>query len=205
MGEGARVSGNARTAETRSGDDMPQPGTVDDAEQSPEECPSIDRLVAEHHESLYRYAFRLVGDQPDAEDLVQQTFLMAQQRMHQLREPCRARSWLFAVMRSLFLKDCRRTTPVNASSVDAVPEEWMAKSDGEPDLDLEQLQLALGEIPDESRVILMMFYFEQASYKEIAEQLELKMGTVMSRLARAKEKLRERLSQRMISPSHQEK
>jgi RNA polymerase sigma-70 factor, ECF subfamily len=165
----------------------------------------MERLVVEHHESLYRYAYRLVGDAPDAEDLVQQTFLMAQQRRHQLRDPGRVRSWLFAVMRSLFLKDCRRTTPVNASSLDAAPEEWMAKSEGEPDLDLEQLQLALREIPDESRVILMMFYFEQASYKEIAEQLELKMGTVMSRLARAKEKLRERLTRRMFSPGHQGK
>ena len=169
------------------------------AEQAEHELPSLTGLVSEHHASLYRYAFRLAGSQPDAEDLVQQTFLMAQQRIHQLRDSQRARQWLFAVLRNTFLKSCRRTPPINATSLDVAPENWPEKTTDEQDLDTEQLQLALNELPDESRLILTMFYFEQASYKEIADQLELKMGTVMSRLARAKEKLKHRLFQQTAS------
>jgi RNA polymerase sigma-70 factor, ECF subfamily len=179
------------SSERARGDNAPVPREPAGARQPP----TVESLVADYHAALYRYAFRLAGTQPDAEDLVQQTFLMAQQRIHQLRDPQRARQWLFAVLRNVFLKSCRRTPPVDATSLEVAPENWPEPaSEEDQDFDTEQLQQALRELPDESRLILVMFYFEQASYKEIAEQLNLKMGTVMSRLARAKEKLRRRLT-----------
>lgn len=61
------------------------------------------------------------------------------------------------------------------------------------DIDRERLQLALDELPDEYRLVVAMFYFEELSYKEIASELELPIGTVMSRLSRAKGRLRHRL------------
>jgi RNA polymerase sigma-70 factor (ECF subfamily) len=63
------------------------------------------------------------------------------------------------------------------------------------EVDTERLQIALNQLPDESRIVLVMFYFEDASYKEIAEQLQLKLGTVMSRLSRAKQRLRRLLAE----------
>jgi RNA polymerase sigma-70 factor (ECF subfamily) len=75
--------------------------------------------------------------------------------------------------------------------VDAVVEE--PPDNGSLEIDEEKLQQALIELPDEYRIVLVMFYFEGCSYREIAEQLELPPGTVMSRLARAKAHLRKRL------------
>src|SRR5688572_30072838 len=66
--------------------------------------PTLPQLIHEHAAPLYRYAFRLAGQASDAEDLVQQTFLVAQRKLHQLREADRASAWLYAVLRSCFLK-----------------------------------------------------------------------------------------------------
>jgi RNA polymerase sigma-70 factor (ECF subfamily) len=153
---------------------------------------TLRALVVEHHAALYRYAYRLTGQQADAEDLTQQAFLVAQQKLHQLREPGRARAWLFAVLRSCFLKNCRKWSPEPGGLWEA--EEVAAESPALDAIDQQGLAEALAELPDEFRVVVLMFYFEDLSYKEIAEQLELPIGTVMSRLSRAKGHLRRRLA-----------
>ena len=63
----------------------------------------IAQLVAEHHQAVYAYAFRLSGSVPDAEDLTQQVFLAAQRKLGQLRNLESVRSWLFAILRNCFL------------------------------------------------------------------------------------------------------
>lgn len=150
-------------------------------------------LVKEHYRSVYRYAYRLCGNEADAEDLTQQTFLVVQAKLHQLREPEKVHRWTFAVLRSCFLKSRRRLRPVAAVNleldVDDVPEHRIA----EQSLDKEEIQQALNELPDEFRLIVLMFYFEELSYREIADRLSLPIGTVMSRLSRAKGRLRQRL------------
>ncbi len=152
----------------------------------------IRTLVRDYHRDVYRYAFRLTGRQPEAEDLTQQTFLIAQQRLHQVRQPERVVSWLFSILRSCYLKAERKSTPLAATSieldVDGVPD-----SSTETSVDEELLQAAMDELPDEFKLVLVMFYFEECSYKEIAEQLQIPIGTVMSRLTRAKGRLRCRL------------
>jgi RNA polymerase sigma-70 factor (ECF subfamily) len=150
------------------------------------------QLVADHHEVLYRYAYRLTGSVPDAEDLTQQTFLVAQARLDQLRNTRSARGWLFAILRNAWIKDHRKRQPVLAASLelnmDNIPEEIT------PDLiDRERLQNALDELPDEFKAVVLLFYFEGCSYREIAEKLDLPAGTVMSRLSRAKSHLRVKL------------
>jgi RNA polymerase sigma-70 factor (ECF subfamily) len=148
-------------------------------------------LVAAHQAELYRYAYRLSGSQADAEDLTQQTFLVAQAKLGQVREQDCRRAWLFAVLRNAWLKSRRRPTPVGASGelLDRLP------SPAAPDdpLDRERLQTALDELPDEFKLVLLMFYFEACSYQEIAERLAIPQGTVMSRLSRAKGHLRAKL------------
>ena len=153
----------------------------------------IGQLVAEHHQAVYRYAYRLTGSVQDAEDLCQQVFLVAHEKLGQLRSAEKARPWLFAVLRNRFFKACqkRRSLPVNNldMNIDNIPAEV-------PDtnwIDRERLQEAIGSLPPNYRIVLLMFYFEDRPYREIAEELDLPIGTVMSRLARAKAYLRSRL------------
>jgi RNA polymerase sigma-70 factor (ECF subfamily) len=153
----------------------------------------IARLVAEHHAALYRYAYRLSGSAADAEDLVQQAFLVAVSKLDQVRSAESVRSWLYAVLRNAYWKACRKRAPLVAGdldlALDGIPEELPDP----PLVDRDELQAALDALPEDFKVVLMMFYYEHCSYKEIAERLDLPIGTVMSRLSRGKCQLRVRL------------
>ena len=153
----------------------------------------VEQLISEHHQAVYRYAYRLTGSVPDAEDLTQQVFLIAQQKLGQLRETGSARGWLFTILRNSFLKSRARQRPVTEATLQLDISRVPAKAPRDEDIDREQLQCAIDQLPDHFRLVLLMFYFEECSYREIAERLDLPMGTVMSRLARAKAHLRSRL------------
>jgi RNA polymerase sigma-70 factor (ECF subfamily) len=163
---------------------MPSPGPAVD----------IAGLIAAHHAPLYRYAYRLTGMGADAEDLTQQAFLIAQQKLHQLREAERAAGWLYAILRSCYLKWRRKRFPMTSTLADLDMADVPQPVPELRAVDSEELQQVLGELHDDLRLILLMFYFEELSYKQIADELEVPIGTVMSRLSRAKQKLRERLS-----------
>jgi RNA polymerase sigma-70 factor (ECF subfamily) len=160
-----------------------------------EESPALDiaLLVAEQHAAVYRYAYRLTGAVCDAEDLTQQAFLEAQRKLSQLRDPQHARGWLFAIVRNGYLKTQRKRRPLAAASleldVNGIPDDLPDESA----VDSEALHAVLDELPDEFKLVILLFYFEGCSYREIAEKLSLPTGTVMSRLSRAKGHLRTRL------------
>ena len=170
-------------------------------ENSTVQCLSIQSLVDEHLAAVYRYAYRLTGTVQDAEDLTQQVFLLAQQRLEQLREADRARGWLFAILRNSFLKTVERAVPAAASNLGLNLDNVAAASEEVATIDSHELQAAINELPAEFRVALVMFYFEECSYREIAEKLELPIGTVMSRLARAKRQLRASLWEMEAEPA----
>jgi RNA polymerase sigma-70 factor, ECF subfamily len=149
-------------------------------------------IVRDHHQAVYGYAFRMAGNQADAEDLTQQTFLMAQQRLGQVREPAKILSWLFSVLRSCYLKSRRKQRPALAVKLD-LDMDTVPQPVSPGDIDEQALPMALEDLPEEFRIVLLMFYFEDCSYKEIAVNLGIPIGTVMSRLARAKGHLRCRL------------
>lgn len=153
----------------------------------------VNRLVEEHHEMLYRFAFRLSGSRIDAEDLTQETYLVAQTRHEQLRKKSCARSWLCTILRNLFLKNLRKQQKVPTFLVEEPPavEEPLAD---DSEISAEVLQMALQELPEEFRTPLILYYFDEMSYKQIASFLDVPIGTVMSRLARGKTHLRSRLS-----------
>ena len=153
----------------------------------------VASLVREHHAALYGYAYRLSGNGVDAEDLTQQTYLSAQRNLHQVREPTKIRGWLFSILRNQYLKTRRRKTPVSAAAMDLDIDTLPEEPPPEDPFDRQQLQHALDELPDVFRMVVMMFYFEELSYKEIAANLQVPLGTVMSRLSRAKGYLRHRL------------
>jgi len=153
------------------------------------------RLAAEHHAVVYRAAYRLCGSAVDAEDLTQQTFLTAQRCIEQLRDPAAARAWLSAILRSCFLKSIRKRRPSPATDGEL---DLAAVSGPVPDpsaVDSERLQQALDSLSPQARLIVHLFYFEDQSYREIAAALDVPLGTVMSRLSRAKEQLRRRLTE----------
>jgi RNA polymerase sigma-70 factor (ECF subfamily) len=161
---------------------------------------SVTELVEMFYESLYRYAFRLSGSAADADDLTQETFCKAQAQFKQLRDRNRAKPWLFSIVRNLYLHKLRIAKQFVTLSLDSVAELPENVSDTLPEIDSEQLQQALGELPEVFRTPIILYYFEDFSYRDIADQMDLPIGTVMSRLARAKGFLRQKLIPELSSP-----
>ena len=158
----------------------------------------VRELVDEFYESLYRYAYRLTGKADQADDLTQETFCRAQMQWRQLRDSSRPKPWLFAILRNCFLRGLRdertaRQVPLgDAAELTAIRED-------EPlfEVDLAELQAVLDALPEAFRTPLILFYFEEFTYRDIADQMNVPIGTVMSRLARGKACLRQRLEQRL--------
>jgi RNA polymerase sigma-70 factor (ECF subfamily) len=153
----------------------------------------LHALIDAHYEALYRYAYRLTGSAADAEDLTQEAFGKALARLAQLREPDRAKAWLFRILRNLYLHKVRDEKRHRVVPLDAVGDLPGRETDEPPEIDAAKLQQALDELDEGFRTPLILFYFEEFSYRDIAEQMELPIGTVMSRLARAKAYLRAKL------------
>ena len=150
----------------------------------------LHELIDAHYQGLYRYAYRLSGSAADAEDLTQEAFGKALARLSQLREPERAKAWLFRILRNGYLRrvrDRKRHRVIPLDAVGDLPERPAAEL---PDIDPARLQVALNDLDEAFRTPIILYYFEEFSYRDIAEQMELPIGTVMSRLARAKVYLR---------------
>jgi RNA polymerase sigma-70 factor (ECF subfamily) len=155
----------------------------------------LPQLIDAHYEALYRYAYRLSGSAADAEDLTQETFGKALARLPQLREPERAKAWLFRILRNLYLHKVRDQKRHRVVPLDAIGDLAGRDCGAEmPEIDPAKLQQALNDLDESFRTPIILFYFEEFSYRDIAEQMELPIGTVMSRLARAKAYLRTRLA-----------
>jgi RNA polymerase sigma-70 factor (ECF subfamily) len=162
-------------------------------------APDLSELARLHYALLYRYAYRLCGSAEEAEDLTQQAFLTAHRRLHQLREANSAKSWLCAILRNTFLT---RVTSQRGPRMIPLHGFWDPIHEQSPtaNFDSNELQQVLGELPEEFRAPLILYYFEEFSYREIAEQMGVPIGTVMSRLARAKSHLRRRLEALQSAP-----
>ncbi len=155
----------------------------------------LPQLINAHYEALYRYAYRLSGSSADAEDLTQETFGKALARLPQLREPDRAKAWLFRILRNLYLhkiRDQKRHKVIPLDTTGDLPAR--VSDDHTLDIDPAKLQQALDELDETFRTPIILFYFGEFSYRDIAAQMDLPIGTVMSRLARGKSYLRTRLS-----------
>jgi len=156
-------------------------------------------LIDAHYQALYRYGYRLSGSPADAEDLTQEAFGKAISRLSQLREPDKARGWLFRILRNAYLRRIRDEKRHRTVPLDAVGDVAERPNDPMPGIDPARLQLALNELDEAFRTPIILYYFEEFSYKDIAEQMELPIGTVMSRLARAKAHLRTVLTNGSVS------
>ncbi len=157
--------------------------------------PDTEKLVDEYYQPLFRFAYSLAKNEPDAVDLVQQTFLRWAQKGHQLRDASKVKSWLFTTLHREFLGGRRRVTKF--------PNVEMEKVEGElpniepavvDSIDAGLVTDILQQVDEKFRAALALFYFEEHSYKEIAATLDIPIGTVMSRISRGKAQLRDLLA-----------
>jgi len=160
---------------------------------SPNGKRGVTPLVEQHYEALYRYAYRLSGSAADADDLTQDTFCKAHEQFSQLRDATRAKNWLFRILRNLYLHRLRTEKHGKSVSLELVGDLPQQEPDESMDL-ARDLQSVLNELTEDWRTPIILFYFEDFTYRDIAEQMDLPLGTVMSRLARAKAFLRQRLT-----------
>jgi len=155
------------------------------------------QLVDAHYAALYRFALSLAKRPADAGDLVQQTFFIWATKGHGLREATKAKSWLFTTLYREFLHGRRREA--RATSLEDLPpgEADVAAEDVDraTRMDAASVVAALQTVDEVFRAPLTLFYLEDLSYVEIAETLEVPIGTVMSRLSRGKAQLRAALAQ----------
>lgn len=156
----------------------------------------FEQLVDKYYEALYRFALSLSQSEATACDLTQQTFYLWATKGHQLRDRSKAKSWLFTTLHREFLSSRRRETRFPHHEMEAVDHELPTISPSViNDLDSGTVMQALLQIEDLYRAPLMLFYLEDFSYQEIAENLDIPVGTVMSRLNRGKGRLREILAE----------
>ena len=147
--------------------------------------------------ALYRFALSLSRNEADASDLVQNTFHTWASKGHQLRETARVKTWLFTTLYRHFLAHKRhadRHVAVDNIEEPLVEPAHIASSIVDS-MDAALVQKALHELEDRYRAPVTLFYMQQHSYREIAEILEIPIGTVMSRISRGKAQLRERLGE----------
>jgi RNA polymerase sigma-70 factor (ECF subfamily) len=151
--------------------------------------PSFERVVGDHYQNLYRFAPSLSQNEADACDLVLQTFSIYARKGHQLRDGSKVKTWLFTTLRREFFSTRRRSErfvdePPDEATTPDLSEDRLSSLDGEA------VMSALGKLPLEYREPLTLFYLEEHSYQDIANQMDIPIGTVMSRLSRAKRRLR---------------
>jgi RNA polymerase sigma factor (sigma-70 family) len=137
---------------------------------------------------LRRYARALVGDRATADDLVQDTLERAWAKLHLYRRGTDLRAWLFTVMHNVHVNRVRA-----ARATDQLEEEMPELAQRAPQGDallVRDLDRAITRLPAEQRAVLLLVTLEEMSYETVARTLEIPIGTVMSRLSRAREKLR---------------
>lgn len=152
----------------------------------------VTEYVEQFHGDVYRFAYRLTGDGDWSEDIVQSTFLKAFERLEQLRDSKKAKSWLLAIARTTFLAELRKRKSWVFTDTE-MDEGQLPNVDLVPSLDTARLQDALLQMPEQFRIVVVMHYLQQESYRAIAEHLKIPIGTVMSRLSRAKRMLKTKL------------
>jgi RNA polymerase sigma-70 factor (ECF subfamily) len=161
---------------------------------------SFARLAMPLFDQLYNFAYWLTQNREDAEDLVQETYAKALKGFSSFQVGANFRAWMYRILRNTFLTS--RTGLKVTMSVPLDPEEdetELAVERDTPETILfersnrQMLQSAIGELPVYFREILLLCEVEEMSYQEIAETLSIPVGTLMSRLSRARKTLRERL------------
>jgi RNA polymerase sigma factor (sigma-70 family) len=156
----------------------------------------FSELIDSHYQALFRFGMSLTRSVDRASDLVQETFCIWAAKNEQLRDRSKAKTWLFTTLHREFLNQRRRAAKFSDEPIDEAFSKVEAPSqeDAERQMDGQRAMELLSELEEIYRAPVALFYLQQHSYKEIAEILEVPIGTVMSRLSRGKEMLRRRMT-----------
>jgi RNA polymerase sigma-70 factor, ECF subfamily len=156
----------------------------------------------EHIDGLYGYALVLTRNRTDAEDLVQETYVRAIRAIGRLRDDSNVKGWLFTILRNIWLNEVRQRRKA-PESLDVETDEGTSifvdeGTEGPHEayvasLERHHVRAAIQQLPEEAREVILLREWEGLSYQEIATVLDCPVGTVMSRLARARAKLRDLL------------
>lgn len=168
--------------------------------QGSQPLPTFETLAMPLLDSLYNFARWLVHNQNDAEDLVQETYLRALRGFGSFQPGTNFRAWMFKILRNTFLSSRSRlerrvTVPLHPEedgpelAIDAETPETILMDRSNSRL----VRRAIDDLPVRFREVLLLCEAEEMSYRQIAEILSIPIGTVMSRLARARESVRESL------------
>lgn len=157
----------------------------------------FERVVDAHYTDLYRFALSLARNIDDACDLTQQTFAIFARKSGEIRDLDKLRSWLFTTLYREFLRNGTRAKKVVSMETSEL-EQCAAPAEGQGSRSAEQREMleALAGLEEAQRAVLTLFYLDGLSYKDIAGILDVPLGTVMSRLVRAKDALRDRLEKK---------
>lgn len=169
-----------------------------------ETVPSFEQIVDAHYQGLYRFALSMCRRESTAQDLVQQTFLQWAKKGHTLRDASKVKTWLFTTIYREWLAIARREKKYEEVEFEAdLHGSPQPEDEGEnPRVDSSTLQSALEQLDPNYRAPLVLFYLKELSYRDIAETLGIPLGTVMSRLSRAKDSLRAILRRLEDAPSN---
>ena len=155
----------------------------------------FESLVACYYRSLYKFAFSLAQEEAEACDLTQQTFYIWATKGHQLRDTSKVKTWLFTTLHREFLEARRRQTRFPHYELSQVSSELPPVSPARVNqLDSGLVLQALRQVDEVYQAPVALFYLEDCSYKEIAEILEVPLGTVKSRIARGIAQLQKSLA-----------
>ena len=159
------------------------------------EAVEFERLVACYYEPLYQFAFSLARDEADACDLTQQTFCIWAAKGHQLRDTSKVKTWLFTTLHREFLGARRRQTRFPHVELEHAAGELPVVSPAAVNhLDAGQVLEALAGLDEIYQAPVALFYLQDCSYNEIAEILDVPLGTVKSRLTRGLGRLHQMLT-----------
>jgi RNA polymerase sigma-70 factor, ECF subfamily len=168
----------------------------------PPDTKAFEEAVSAYYEPLYRFALGLSRSEADAADLTQRAFEKFATKADSLRDKAKTKTWLFTTLYRDFLQQKRHATKFPQAELDeTVDASIVVLPRGDVTADANSALAALNALEEPFRSALVLFYLQDLSYREIAEILEVPIGTVMSRLARGKEMLRARMDRRDNAPA----
>lgn len=151
----------------------------------------FNRLVEEHGPGLYRLAYRLVGNRHEAEDAVQETYRSAWSNRAAFDSDLSERAWLATILRRRVIDRWRRQPPRPVLSMDTDPQIGAEDEDPHRDEYSDPVQHALNRLPDEIREALLLVVVGELTHQEAADLLQVPLGTVLSRVSRGRNRLRQ--------------
>ena len=159
------------------------------------ETDAFRELVERHHPSVFRFAFSLLGNREDAQDITQDSFLAAFRALSRF-DATRANltTWLFTIARNRCINLMKKKRPEMVHALDSIPSRATSDSISQQEL-FEQLDHALASLPHPQRIAFVLAEIEERSYDEIAKIENISLGTVKSRVHRAKQKLQSLLDE----------